>query len=509
MKQSFRKLTSWLVVATMFFGLSLSASPALAEQEGPPPGWDEIEGRVGGTEKPVPETGGFQLMAAPGLRIEGKGNTLDFARRIAGDGITITSATTRGEANAFGRFFGGSGIIGLNEGIVLSTGKAHDVRGPNEYTDTTTRHNCTFKLSSGWSCDPSSGDSDLNSLVPGLKSYDAAELTIKFIPDGDVFSFEYVFASEEYPEWVDDVYKDAFGAFLTNPVVTKYNAATVPGTSEHISIHSINGNRNSTYYINNNFQKKGKRKYDTEMDGFTTVLKAEVPVVPGVENTLKLVIADVGDGAWDSAVFIKAGSMTSWSSDSEGPQWPEGAQIAVAQQCGIVTIEWPEASDPSVPIDYFVTLDGEELDPTQDTSLVSSSLSPGLHSVSVVPQDAKGNHGPALSTSFEVDPESTGAIYWLGDGRVENGGTYNIQFKSGSCHGAEFDKTVAVKLRNQADNKLIAGFVYGHSIQFDEETRTYSQLFDTNRFNIRNAVINIYVYFGNKLQEIGSFIVGD
>jgi hypothetical protein len=79
----------------------------------------------------------------------------------------------------------------------------------------------------------------------------------------------------------------------------------------------------------------------------------------------------------------------------------------------------------------------------------------------------------------------------------------------GGCAGGEFDKTVAVKVRDTNDNnKLLAGFVYNQSITFDEATKVYSQLFDTSRFNVKDTVIRIFVYFGNKLRGTWDVIVG-
>ena len=46
------------------------------------------------------------------------------------------------------------------------------------------------------------------------------------------------------------------------------------------------------------------------MDGLTTVLLCQAPVLANQTNTMKLAIGDVGDRLYDSNVFIEAGSLT-------------------------------------------------------------------------------------------------------------------------------------------------------------------------------------------------------
>jgi hypothetical protein len=66
---------------------------------------------------------------------------------------------------------------------------------------------------------------------------------------------------------------------------------------------------NSAYYIDNDIET-GHAHLNTEMDGLTKVLYVEAPVNKGQVNHIKLAIADAGDRAFDSNVFIKAGSFT-------------------------------------------------------------------------------------------------------------------------------------------------------------------------------------------------------
>ena len=108
-------------------------------------------------------------------------------------------------------------------------------------------------------------------------------------------------------------YNDVFGFFVNGK-----NIAMIPGTTTPVSINNINcgypynckeGN-NSGYYINNDISDGGG-SINTEMDGLTIVLTATASVTAGQTNHIKLVIADAGDYAFDSNVFIEAGSFES------------------------------------------------------------------------------------------------------------------------------------------------------------------------------------------------------
>ena len=47
------------------------------------------------------------------------------------------------------------------------------------------------------------------------------------------------------------------------------------------------------------------------MDGFTRTLGATITVNPGVDNTIRLGIADIGDGFYNSWLLVKADSVQS------------------------------------------------------------------------------------------------------------------------------------------------------------------------------------------------------
>lgn len=116
----------------------------------------------------------------------------DLATSLVASGVTINSVSYKGADVSAGSFTfsGQDDVLGFAEGVVLSTGAVKDVTGPNEADDTTT-------TTDGGS------DSDLAALVDGATVSDAAVLEIAFTPNSNRVFFEYVFASEEYNEFVN------------------------------------------------------------------------------------------------------------------------------------------------------------------------------------------------------------------------------------------------------------------------------------------------------------------
>lgn len=227
----------------------------------------------------------------------------DLANSLLGDGVTINSVTYVGANRAAGLFTGGTGIIGIDQGVILSSGDIKNVVGPNVQDGITANNGLP-------------GDADLNSLIPGYLTHDASVLTIKFIPTGSVLTFKYVFASDEYNEYSNSNFNDVFGFFL-NGYGAAYNVAYLPGTNIVVSINNVNGGnpygtnpQHPEYYINNDLSDGGAT-LNTEMDGMTKVLTITANVNPGVENTTKLAIADSGDYILDSNVFLEGGSFSS------------------------------------------------------------------------------------------------------------------------------------------------------------------------------------------------------
>lgn len=230
-------------------------------------------------------------------------SAMALAQELAGPGVEVTGASYVGDPLSAG-LFAGPGVgeaIGVSDGVVLSSGYIDDVKGPNDSES-------SGEYTTGTS------DADLEALTADGTNNTAA-LTFTFIPSNPDLEINYVFASDEYDEFVDKGYNDVFGFFVNGT-----NCATVASTSgpQPVSVDTINYKRNQQIYIDNLYGDQPDDgfevtdpPYDTQFDGFTQVLTCFATVNPGVENTVKLAIADAGDGAYDSAVFLEASGVTS------------------------------------------------------------------------------------------------------------------------------------------------------------------------------------------------------
>ena len=208
-----------------------------------------------------------------------------LAAAIVGPGVTVSNAQFTGAPVASGTFAGADADIGIASGVILSTGLAVDADGPN--------------VSDGWSTDNGRpGDADLSAIV-GAETFDAAILEFDVVPASNTMSIRFVFASEEYPEFVDSDFNDVLAIFVNGVNCANFNGRPV-------AINSINSTINGTFFVPN---YTGTR--NTEFDGFTVPLDCVAAVNPGVPNHVKIAIADTSDAIYDAAVFLAAGGMRS------------------------------------------------------------------------------------------------------------------------------------------------------------------------------------------------------
>jgi len=217
-----------------------------------------------------------------------------------------------GNTDGIGYFENGSDIIGLDKGILLSTGHTNNAAGPNSNTNTSGDFN------------DGSGDTDLSRLATATVS-DAVGIEFDFVPLDSFVSFRYVFASEEYCEFAGSQYNDVFGFFISGPGINgtfsnmAKNVALVPGSNDFVAINTINPSQHSQLYVHNERPDDIAECHLTdiltphineiEYDGFTTVLTSVIKLHPCERYHIRLVVGDVSDRLYDSAVFLEAGSF--------------------------------------------------------------------------------------------------------------------------------------------------------------------------------------------------------
>lgn len=221
--------------------------------------------------------------------------------------VTVSGGNLGGSDSSYGYFQNGS-QLGMNEGIILSTGTVLAAPGPKKRTIQSATAN-------GWA-----GDPDLASVVgiPISEFANATILEFDFTATlSNKVSFRYLFLSEEYHPG-NYSYSDAF-AFLikkTGSTDPYTNIAVVPGTNTPVSTTTINDRENSKYFdgfIGYYSNTNGTNDSATNFNGQTKILTAIANVEAGVNYHIKLVIADEGRNAnsqYDSAVFLEAGSFT-------------------------------------------------------------------------------------------------------------------------------------------------------------------------------------------------------
>lgn len=217
----------------------------------------------------------------------------------ANSGITINSVTYEGANIASGLFTNGnSSNIGFDQGIVLTTG-ALDALATSAQVDNVAL-----------------GNPILENFNGGLPTTNASTLTIEFTPIGNQITFSYVFASREYPNFVNDAFNDVF-VFLVNG----QNRALIPGTDTPVSINTVNcGDAAGDNPTNCDLFRDNRNGAISDLDlgGFTQIFNLVATVTPGVINTLVLSIGDTADPLFDSAVFLQSGSFS--SCDPEEPE---------------------------------------------------------------------------------------------------------------------------------------------------------------------------------------------
>ncbi|MCA9204934.1 MAG: choice-of-anchor L domain-containing protein, partial [Planctomycetales bacterium] len=178
-------------------------------------------------------------------------------------------------------------------------------------------------------------DDELQSHGLTGTSQDATSLEFDFqfgdnTTTGNHLFLNFVFASEEYNEFVNRGLGDALAIFIDDmPVpmttVTRNIALlppTTPGGSElPVTVDNVNGGNplgtsavNSSLYVNNDPGSAGVALDEFGYDGFTQRIQANtLTAFPGGlsngTHRLKIVVADIDDASFDSAVLIESLSV--------------------------------------------------------------------------------------------------------------------------------------------------------------------------------------------------------
>jgi len=257
---------------------------------------------------------------------------------------TAWTNTPNSDNRGLGYFSRGTSNFEMESGLVLSTGGLVSIEGPNSSSmgieNAIDDPNAVVPLS----------DPDLVAIV-GSTQTNYTSLEFDFVPTSSVIQFRYVFASEEYLNFVAQIYNDVFGFFISGPGIdggnvftnNAVNIATLPNGGGEVSIDNVNWGqvpynnhncatstgpgtsiKNPDYYINipgdisafgsgcpfSDDPVKQSLYRSMEFNGRTVVLTATTPVLQTCETYhIKLAVGNVMDNAYQSGVFLEAKSF--------------------------------------------------------------------------------------------------------------------------------------------------------------------------------------------------------
>lgn len=225
------------------------------------------------------------------------GSCAETANFVSSTGIDF------GDVNGIAAFNANGSDFPFQSGVILSSGSVADAPGPNDNTQS----------AGGWP-----GDADLEANTNATNTNNASFIQFDFTPLTEDLSFNFIMASEEYDQNFECTFSDAFAFILTDLATgVSENLAVLPGTTIPIEVTNIRPEVpgqcaavNEEFFDRYNFLPfNDEDTAATNFNGQTVSLAATSTVIIGNTYSIKLVVADQGDSAFDIAVFLEAGSF--------------------------------------------------------------------------------------------------------------------------------------------------------------------------------------------------------
>jgi uncharacterized repeat protein (TIGR01451 family) len=242
-----------------------------------------------------------------------------YVNNLVGPGVTVSNVTYTGTTQQVGSF-GGTSNIGFGSGVVLSSGATSELVGSASTATAGTTNVSGISnadlLSVANTAAAALGSGTINSTT------DVAILEFDFVPISNVVSFNFVFSSDEYLTYVNTVFNDVFGFFVSGPGITgpygapagfpngSQNLALVPNSTLPITISTIHPGLNPQYYLSN----AGGTTH--VMNGFTTPIPITFSVICGETYHFKFAVADCQDNYLSTAVFMQDASFNSYPGET-------------------------------------------------------------------------------------------------------------------------------------------------------------------------------------------------
>ena len=253
------------------------------------------------------------MVAGVELPINTNATAMQMAQEIFGSGVNVVSASYSGDRDSSGIFTNGNaiapGVTPGDRGVMFSTGDLSGFTNNNWWQSNTS--SSTTTSSSGIN------NNSMFNAAAGARTYDASFIDVDFIPTGSMLTMQFVFASEEYPEYAIGSYQDFVGVWIN-------------GTQVHLGVgdgdvdpNNLNAGANQNLFIDNTGDQ-----YNTEMDGFTVTMTLKIPVNANVVNSIRIGIADVNDANYDSTLLIAGDSLQGalLANDDTSNLYPTGSK---------------------------------------------------------------------------------------------------------------------------------------------------------------------------------------
>jgi len=249
--------------------------------------------------------------------------------RLVGEGIvSFSNPNLICGDDGSGYFFGAdvASNFGMNSGILLTSGVTSAALSPNTSGSATGQGGPGYALLEEF---PNAYNGTFNACV----------LEFDFVPSNTEVSLNYIFGSEEYPEYVGSQFNDIMAIIIeggseypSDLSVVERNIAIIPGSlNVNVELNFLNFGSYSQFYIDNTDPMGPSHAY-IQYDGFTTVLTAKASVTPCETYHIAIAVADVSDTDWDSGIFLEEDSF-----QSIGEEYSVEVLTSSPQLCGDMT----------------------------------------------------------------------------------------------------------------------------------------------------------------------------
>lgn len=195
-------------------------------------------------------------------------------------------------------------------------------------------------------------------------TYDAAELRLSVVPEGDKLTIVYHIGSEEYAGWAERDYTDAFGVYVDGRLCS--TLGDVP-----TGVTSLNADTRKELYVSNVTADGAPGSTDTEMNGYSVALTCTADVAPGQPVEVVAAVADTVDGQLDSTLLLAANGISS----VPGPAQPSPTPTPAPTEDDPASTPAPVPASVTEPAATGATRPGS---PLAVTGVDSASLATGV-----------------------------------------------------------------------------------------------------------------------------------